>query len=184
MRELCEKPNANVVVKLKNLIRQIVDFPKPGILFYDITTLLKNSAGFQLAINTLVEYYQDKQIDMIVGIEARGFIFAAALAYQLKVGLVPVRKPQKLPAELVKASYDLEYNQQQTLEMHKDAIAAGSRVLIIDDLLATGGTAVAVAQMVESLGGQIVGLGFLIELESLRGREKMSSYDIFSILQY
>src|SRR5256885_5240874 len=148
---------------LKKLIRQVPDFPKPGILFYDITTLLKDKLGFRSVIDGMRHHYQDAEVDVVLGIEARGFIFAPALAYALGAGFVPVRKPKKLPAECVQVTYDLEYGT-DTLEMHKDAIANGHRVLIVDDLLATGGTASAAARMVQEAGGVVAGLGFVVEL--------------------
>src|SRR5208283_3238810 len=145
---------------LKQLIREVPDFPKPGILFYDITTLLKYPAGLRAVIDGLKDHYRDAKVDVVLGIEARGFIFAPALAYALGAGFVPVRKPKKLPAETVSVTYDLEYGT-DTLEMHKDAVSKGTRVLVVDVLLATGGTAAAAARMVESVGGQVVGLGFV-----------------------
>ena len=168
---------------LKQLIREVPGFPKPGILFYDITTLLKNADGLRAVIDQLAAQYRDTPVDTVIGIEARGFIFAPALAYALKAGFVPVRKPKKLPAECVSISYDLEYGS-DTLQMHSDAVGNGHRVLIIDDLLATGGTASAVAQMVEQQGGVVAGLGFVIELDFLKGREKLPQREIFSLLHY
>ena len=168
---------------LKKLIREVPDFPKPGILFYDITTLLKEKAGFRGVIDGLKDHYRDVQVDVVLGIEARGFIFAPALAYALGAGFVPVRKPKKLPAECVSVTYDLEYGT-DSLEMHKDAIAGGTRVLIVDDLLATGGTAAAAARMVREAGGTVAGLGFVVELTFLNGRRKLPEYDVFSLLQY
>jgi adenine phosphoribosyltransferase len=168
---------------LKKLIRGVPDFPKKGILFYDITTLLKDKLGFVTLIDALSEYYLQKQVDLVLGIEARGFIFGPALAYRLNAGFVPVRKPKKLPAETAKWTYELEYGS-DTLEIHKDAIQPGQRVIIVDDLLATGGTANATVQLVKSLGGEIAGLGFVIELDFLKGREKLSSYDVFALLHY
>jgi adenine phosphoribosyltransferase len=168
---------------LKTLIREVPDFPKPGILFYDITTLLKDKCGFHAVIDGLKQHYHDAHVDVVLGIEARGFIFAPALAYALNAGFVPVRKPKKLPAECVSVSYGLEYGS-DTLEMHKDAIADGHRVLIVDDLLATGGTAAAAAQMVTGVGGVVVGLGFVVELTFLNGRLKLPGQDVFSLLQY
>ncbi len=168
---------------LKKLIREVPDFPKPGILFYDITTLLKDHCGFRSVIDGLKHHYQDAKVDTVLGIEARGFIFAPALAYALGAGFVPVRKPKKLPAECVTVTYDLEYGT-DSLEMHKDALASGHRVLIVDDLLATGGTAAAAARMVESVGGTVAGLGFVIELTFLKGRQKLNGHDVFSLLQY
>jgi len=168
---------------LKQLIREVPGFPKPGILFYDITTLLKNPAGFRGIIDGLKDHYTGAQVDVVIGIEARGFIFAPALAYALGAGFVPVRKPKKLPAECVSVTYDLEYGT-DTLEMHKDALDDGKRVLIVDDLLATGGTAAAAARMVTGLGGAVVGMGFVVELTFLNGRQKLAGYDVFSLLQY
>ena len=168
---------------LKSLIREIPDFPKPGILFYDITTLLKDKSGLRGVIDGLAAHYRDAQVDLVLGIEARGFIFAPALAYALGAGFVPVRKPKKLPAECLTVTYDLEYGS-DSLQMHKDAVQPGSRVLIVDDLLATGGTAAAAARMVREAGGEIAGLGFVIELTFLNGRGKLAGYDVFSLLQY
>jgi adenine phosphoribosyltransferase len=168
---------------LKKLIREVPDFPKPGILFYDITTLLKDRCGFRSVIDGLKYHYREAQVDVVLGIEARGFIFAPALAYALGAGFVPVRKPKKLPADCVSVSYGLEYGS-DTLEMHKDAIERGHRVLIVDDLLATGGTAAAAARMVEDVGGTVVGLGFVVELTFLGGRQKLVGRDVFSLLQY
>jgi len=168
---------------LKKLIREVPDFPKPGILFYDITTLIKGPAGFRAVIDGLKQHYRDAQVDIVLGIEARGFIFAPALAYALGAGFVPVRKPKKLPAACVSVTYDLEYGT-DSLEMHQDAIAPGHRVLIVDDLLATGGTAAAAARLVEKVGGQVAGLGFVVELTFLNGREKLAGRDVFSLLQY
>lgn len=168
---------------LKRYIREIPDWPKPGILFYDITTLLKDPVGMHHAVDVLASHYVGGLVDRVVGVEARGFIFAPMVAYRLNAGFVPVRKPKKLPAETVQASYSLEYGK-DALEMHRDAIASGQEVLIIDDLLATGGTAAAVAQLVESLGGRIAGIGFLVELEFLKGREKLAKYDVHSVLKY
>ncbi len=168
---------------LKSLIREVPDFPKPGILFYDITTLLKDPVGLHWAVDSLANHYVGQVIDRVVGIEARGFIFAPMVAYRLNAGFVPVRKPKKLPAETSRVEYSLEYGK-DALEVHRDAISEGQQVLIIDDLLATGGTAAAVAQLVESLGGNVVGLGFLIELEFLKGKEKLSKYNLHSVLKY
>lgn len=168
---------------LKALIREVPDFPKPGILFYDITTLLKDPVGLHGAVDSLAEHYVGQVIDRVVGIEARGFIFAPMVAYRLNAGFVPVRKPKKLPSETARVEYDLEYGK-DSLEIHRDAIMPGQKVLIIDDLLATGGTAAAVAQLVESLGGTVAGLGFLIELEFLKGKEKLAKYNLHSVLKY
>ena len=169
--------------QLKQLIREVPDFPKPGILFYDITTLLKDRSGLPAVIGALKARYGEAGIDLVVGIEARGFIFAGALAHALGVGFVPVRKPKKLPAETVSVEYALEYGTDK-LEVHKDAIAPGQNVLILDDVLATGGTAAGVARLVETLGGKVAGLGFVVELDFLHGREKLAGYDIFSLLHY
>ena len=169
--------------QLKQLIREIPDFPKPGILFYDITTLLKDKTGFATLIDKLSEYYIALDVDLVLGMEARGFIFAPTLAYRLNAGFVPVRKPGKLPAETVKFEYQLEYGS-NSLEIHKDAIQKGQRVLIVDDLLATGGTAAVTARLAESLGAKIVGLGFVVELTFLNGRGKLKDYDVMSLLSY
>jgi adenine phosphoribosyltransferase len=168
---------------LKKLIREIPDFPKKGILFYDITTLLKDKLGLATLIDALAEYYLPKKVDLVLGMEARGFIFGPALAYRLNAGFVPVRKPGKLPAETSKVSYDLEYGS-NTLEIHKDAIEKGQRVVIVDDLLATGGTAEATAKLAASLGAEIVGMGFVVELDFLSGKDKLKPYDVYSLLHY
>jgi len=169
--------------RLKKLIREVPDFPKKGILFYDITTVLKDKLGFARLIDALSEHYIGKDIDLVLGMEARGFIFGPALAYRLNAGFVPVRKPGKLPAETVKISYELEYGS-NALEVHKDAVQKGQRILIVDDLLATGGTAVATADLASQLGAHIAGLGFVVELDFLKGREKLGKYDVFSLLHY
>jgi adenine phosphoribosyltransferase len=169
--------------QLKELVREIPDYPKAGILFYDITTLLKDKAGLQGVIDGLKTHYAGLGVDLIVGIEARGFIFAPALAYALKAGFVPIRKPNKLPGIRASVSYALEYGT-DTLEVHRDAIVPGSRVLIVDDLLATGGTARAATELVEGLGGTVVGVGCVIELTFLGGRDRLKGYDVFSLLQY
>jgi len=168
---------------LKQLIREVPDFPKPGILFYDITTLLKDADGLRDSIDAFRNHYAGAKIDVVLGVEARGFIFAPVLAYALGAGFVPVRKPKKLPSACTSVSYDLEYGS-DTLEIHTDAVSNGSRVLIVDDLLATGGTAGAVTKLVEQLGGTVAGLGFMVELTFLGGREKLAGYDVFSLLQY
>ena len=168
---------------LKKLIREIPDFPIPGILFYDITTLLKDKVGFATLIDALSERFVDKNIDLVLGMEARGFIFAPALAYRLNAGFVPVRKPGKLPAATTKVEYALEYGT-NTLEVHKDAIQRGQRVIIVDDLLATGGTAAATVTLAKSLGAEIAGLGFVVELDFLKGREKLAGTEVFSLLHY
>jgi adenine phosphoribosyltransferase len=169
--------------QLKKLIREVSDFPKLGINFYDITTLLKHPAGLHQAVDALAAEFEGAHIDTVIGIEARGFIFAPALAYHLGAGFVPVRKPKKLPAERASISYDLEYGQ-DTLEIHRDAISPGQRVIIADDLLATGGTARAVVDLVENLGGKIEGLVFVVELEFLPGRKKLEGYDVRSLIKY
>src|SRR3981081_4754731 len=168
---------------LKKLIREVPDFPKKGILFYDITTLLKDKLGLAMLIDALSEHYLTAGIDLVLGMEARGFIFGPAVAYRLNAGFVPVRKPGKLPAEAIKVSYDLEYGS-NALEVHKDAIQEGQRVLIVDDLLATGGTAAATADLASQLGAQIAGLAFVVELDFLKGRERLANYDVFSLLHY
>ncbi|MCC7174710.1 MAG: adenine phosphoribosyltransferase [Bryobacterales bacterium] len=168
---------------LRRLIREVPDFPKPGILFYDITTMLKDRDGLKGVIDALQRRYARVKVDLVLGIEARGFIFAPALAYTLGAGFVPVRKPNKLPARTVREEYLLEYGA-DSLEIHADAIRPGQSVLIVDDLLATGGTAAAVARLVKRLGGEVAGLGFVVELNFLKGREKLAGYDVFSLLQY
>lgn len=168
---------------LKKMIREVPDFPKKGILFYDITTLLKNKTGFRNVINALTEQIRPLQPEVVLGIEARGFIFAPALAYNLGAGFVPVRKPNKLPAETERISYELEYGM-DTLEMHKDALKPGMRVVIADDLLATGGTSLATARLVERLGAKVAAVSFLIELEALKGRDRLQGYNVVSLLKY
>ena len=169
--------------ELKKLIREVPDFPKKGILFYDITTLLKDKAGYATLIDLLAERYIGKDVDLILGMEARGFIFGPALAYRLNAGFVPVRKPGKLPAATTRVEYDLEYGS-NVLEVHQDAIHKGQRVLIVDDLLATGGTAEATAKLASTLGAEITGLAFVVELDFLKGRDKLKGYDVFSVLHY
>jgi adenine phosphoribosyltransferase len=168
---------------LKNLIREVPDFPKPGVLFYDITTLLKDAGGLRSIIDEMGASGAAKRVEKVVGIEARGFIFAPAVAYALKSGFVPVRKPNKLPAATERIDYQLEYGS-DALEVHRDAIHPGERVLIVDDVLATGGTASAVARLVEKLGGNVVGLSFVIELDFLNGRKKLPGYDIQALVHY
>ncbi len=168
---------------LKKLIREVPDFPKKGINFYDITTLLKDSRGLASLIDALAERYMKSKIELVLGIEARGFIFGPALAYRLNAGFVPVRKPGKLPAKTAKVSYALEYGT-DSLEIHQDAVAKGQRVVIVDDLLATGGTAAACVQLAEQLGAEVAGLGFAIELDFLKGREKLKGHEVFSLLHY
>lgn len=168
---------------LKALIREVPDFPKPGINFYDITTLLKDPAGFKKIIDSLAGHYRSSKIDVVLGIEARGFIIAPAVAYALGYGFIPVRKEKKLPAERARIEYALEYGT-DVLEIHKDAVTPGQRVLIIDDVLATGGTAAAVAKLVEMLKGEVAGLGFILELDFLKGREKLAGHNVYSLLHY
>jgi len=168
---------------LKKLIREIPDYPKPGILFYDITTLLKDKKGFNVMIDRLCQHYEGHHIDLVAGIEARGFIFAPALAYRLKAGFVPVRKPKKLPSKTASISYALEYGT-DTLEMHEDAVQKGQKVLLCDDLLATGGTAAAAIELIRSLGGVVDGAAFAVELNFLNGRKKLPNLDVFSLMQY
>jgi adenine phosphoribosyltransferase len=168
---------------LKKLIREIPDYPKPGIVFYDITTLLKDKQGFRVLVDSLCEHYKGHTIDVVAGIEARGFIFAPALAYRLGAGFVPVRKPKKLPYRTASISYALEYGT-DTLEIHEDAIKPGQRVIICDDLLATGGTASATSKLVQKLGGTVEGVAFAVELTFLNGRSKLNGFDVFSLIQY
>jgi adenine phosphoribosyltransferase len=168
---------------LRTLIRDVPDFPKPGIVFKDITTLTKDPDGFRQAVDDLAARYRGERIDAVVGIEARGFIFGGAVAYLLKAGFVPARKPGKLPAETVRAEYELEYGT-DAVEIHRDAIAPGQRVLIVDDLLATGGTAAAAAKLVAELGGELVGVAFLIDLAFLKGRDKLRGQDVFCLIEY
>jgi len=169
--------------ELKKAIRDVPDFPKEGIIFKDITTLLKDPVMLKKAVDTLYNEYKDKNIDKVLGIEARGFIFAPMLAYLLDAGFIPVRKPGKLPAETVSMTYELEYGT-DSLDIHKDAIDEGENILIIDDLLATGGTAEAVVKLVKKLGGNMSGIGFLVELEFLSGRDKLKGEDIFALIRY
>ena len=168
---------------LKQLIRAVPDFPKPGILFYDITTVLKDKTGFAQLIDAFAQHYIGKHVDLVLGIEARGFIFGPALAYRLNAGFVPIRKPGKLPAATAKVKYDLEYGS-DSLEIHKDAINPGQRVLIVDDLLATGGTMEASVQLVEGLGGIVVSLAVAIELDFLHGRARFPHHEVVSLLHY
>jgi adenine phosphoribosyltransferase len=168
---------------LKSKIRHVPDFPKAGILFYDVTTLLRDPAGFRLAIDSITAPFQDKGITLVVGIESRGFILGSAVADRIGAGFVPVRKPGKLPSERIKASYDLEYGT-DSLEMHRDAIEPGQRVLIVDDLLATGGTAKATVDLVKQIGGVVAGVAFLIELVALNGRAKLPNETIHAVLKY
>jgi adenine phosphoribosyltransferase len=170
--------------ELKQIIREVPDFPKPGILFYDVTTLFKDPEGLRRVVDLLTERYQDRGIRKIIGIESRGFILGPILAYNLGAGFVPVRKKGKLPAKTLSVSYELEYGI-DTLEIHEDAVEPGEKVLVVDDLIATGGTAAATVEMVQKLGGDLVGLAFLIELTFLNGRAKIpSGVEVFSLLQY
>ncbi len=169
--------------ELKELIREVPDFPKPGINFYDITTLLREPRGLAAVLDSLIGQYQGQGIDKVIGIEARGFIFAPAVAHGIQAGFIPVRKPKKLPAEVCAVEYQLEYGT-DSLEIHRDAVTPGDKVLIVDDVLATGGTARAVSDLVETLGGKLAGLGFVIELDFLKGRDKLIGHDIFSLVHY
>jgi len=169
--------------ELKKLIREIPDYPKPGILFYDVTTLLKDRQGFHALVDKLCEHYSGRKVDIVAGIEARGFIFAPALAYRLGAGFIPVRKPKKLPWKTASVSYQLEYGT-DTLEIHEDAVMPGQHVLICDDLLATGGTASASVSLVRKLGGEVVGAAFAVELNFLKGRSKLPDVDVFSLIKY
>jgi adenine phosphoribosyltransferase len=168
---------------LKTLIREVPDFPKPGILFYDITTLLKDAAAYREAIDLMLAPYNGEPIDVVVGMESRGFIFSAPMAYQLNAGLVPVRKLGKLPAETITVEYALEYGS-NTLEIHRDAIQPGQKVLVVDDLLATGGTVHGTIELVERLKGDVIGLAFLVELEFLKGRDRLEGRRVTSVIQY
>jgi adenine phosphoribosyltransferase len=168
---------------LKSKIRHVPDFPKAGILFYDVTTLLRDPEGFRIAIDSMSDPYRDRGISLVVGIESRGFILGSAVADRLGAGFVPVRKVGKLPSVTVRVTYDLEYGS-DCLEMHRDAIEPGQRVLIVDDLLATGGTARATVDLVKQLGGQVEGLAFLIELAELKGRSRLLGEPIYAVLQY
>ena len=168
---------------LKQHIRHVPDFQKAGILFYDITTLLRDREGFRVTVDTLSTPYQDQGIDAVVGIESRGFILGAAVAQRIGAGFIPIRKPGKLPAKALTASYDLEYGK-DALEIHEDAVEPGQRILIVDDVLATGGTAAAAADLVKKLGGELHGLAFLIELMFLNGRSKIAGNQVYSLLQY
>jgi adenine phosphoribosyltransferase len=169
--------------ELRERIREIPDFPKPGILFYDITTLLKDPVSYKESIDLMLEPYRDEQIDIVVGMESRGFIFSAPMAYQLGAGLVPVRKLGKLPAETITVEYALEYGS-NTLEIHRDAIAPGQKVLVVDDLLATGGTVKGTIELVERLKGDVVGLAFLVELDFLKGRDRLDGRRVTSVIKY
>jgi adenine phosphoribosyltransferase len=168
---------------LKERIRHVPDFPKPGILFYDVTTLLKDREGFRQAVDAMADPHRSAGIEMVIGIESRGFIFGSAVADRLNAGFAPVRKPGKLPSKTQRATYALEYGT-DTLEIHDDAVKPGQRVLVVDDLLATGGTAAATVNLVRALGGDVVGLQFLIELVGLKGRDRLKSENVGAVLQY
>jgi adenine phosphoribosyltransferase len=170
-------------LNLKECIRDVPDFPKQGIIFKDITTLLKNPEALRCTVDLMAEHYKDRKIDQVIAIESRGFIFGSPLAYHVGAGFVPVRKPGKLPSVTERVSYDLEYGT-DTLEIHRDSVEAGQNVLIIDDLLATGGTASAVAHLMEKLKANVVGFGFVIELTFLNGRDRLKNYDVHALLQY
>jgi adenine phosphoribosyltransferase len=177
------KGGASGMNHLKEYIREVPDFPKPGILFYDLTTLLQNAGAFHGLVDELCDHYEGQKVDAVVGIEARGFILAPALAYRLDAGFVPVRKPNKLPAKSVSVTYQLEYGT-DTLEIHADAIKPGQSVIISDDLLATGGTAAATVELIRKLGGKVVGASFAVELTFLNGRTKLPGIDVFTMIQY
>jgi adenine phosphoribosyltransferase len=181
--ETMNQPDPAIETKLKNIIRTVPDFPKPGINFFDITTLLADAEGFALACKAMANPYREQHIDLVVGAESRGFIFGAAVARELNVGFIPVRKPGKLPAKIIAQEYELEYGTDK-LEMHADAIQNGQRILMVDDLLATGGTMQAACRMVEQLGGKIVGVSFLIELAFLPGRAKLADYPLHCLIAY
>jgi len=168
---------------LKAYIREVPDFPKPGILFYDITTLLQNPLALRMTVDRFVWLFAQKHIDKVIGIESRGFMFGPIVAYDLNAGFVPVRKPGKLPYQKIRQSYELEYGT-DTVEMHEDGVKPGDRVLVVDDLVATGGTALAAARMVESLGATVAGFGFIIELTFLDGRKKLDGYEVESLIRY
>ena len=171
------------MLDLKSRVRDIPDFPKKGILFRDITTLLKDAEAFQKVVDKFSAYYEDEAVDHVVGIESRGFILGAPLAYTLGAGFVPVRKPGKLPSDIYEASYELEYGK-DTLTVHQDAITPGQRVLVVDDLLATGGTMAATLDLLTKLGAKVVGVAFLIELAELRGRDRLAGHQILSLISY
>jgi adenine phosphoribosyltransferase len=168
---------------LKAYIREVPDFPKEGILYYDISTLLQNPLALRMTIDRFVWLFAGKHVDKVIGIESRGFMFGSIVAYNLDAGFVPVRKPGKLPAKTIDETYDLEYGT-DTLEMHEDAVDPGEKVLIVDDLMATGGTAAASGKLVESLGGKVVGFGFVVELTFLDGRKELEGYEVESLIRY
>jgi adenine phosphoribosyltransferase len=169
--------------RIRRAIKRIPDFPKKGIVFRDITTLWKDQALLRLAVDTIYDHYKDRKVDKVLGVEARGFVFGALLAERFGVGFIPARKLGKLPSDKITERYQLEYSV-DGLEMHKDSVSAGDSILVVDDLMATAGTAIAVVKMVEALGGVVVGLAFVVELSFLQGREKLGKYDIFSIVRY
>lgn len=171
------------MIDLRSRIRDIPDFPKKGILFKDITTLLKDPGSFQKTVDKITAFYEDEGVEQVVGIESRGFILGAPVAYTLGAGFIPVRKPGKLPSDIFEASYELEYGK-DTLTVHQDAITPGQRVLVVDDLLATGGTMAATLNLLTQLGAKVVGVAFLIELAELRGRDKLAGYQILSLVSY
>src|SRR5215467_566395 len=171
------------IAGLRGKIRDIKDFPTEGVLFKDITTLLKDGAAFRLVVDTLAERYQSERVDVVVGVESRGFILGGALAHQLRAGFVPVRKPGKLPGKTIKVEYELEYGR-DALAVHEDAIKTGQRVLAVDDLLATGGTMGATLRLIRLLGGQVVGVAFMIELAFLHGRDKLEEPKLHSLIVY
>ena len=168
---------------LARLIRDVPDFPQPGVLFKDITPLIQDGRAFREVVDRITDRYRDVQIDCVVGVESRGFIFAAPIAYQLSAGFVPVRKLGKLPGEVISTEYDLEYGT-NTLELHRDAVSPGQRVLIVDDLLATGGTVSATIELVERLGGKVVAVAFLVELTGLNGRDRLGDYEVASLIKF
>lgn len=178
-----EENKQELINEIKKLIRDVPNFPKPGIIFKDIMPFLSEPKTFKKTIKYLAKYYKDKKIDKVIGIEARGFILAAPLAIELNCGFIPVRKKGKLPYKTISLTYDLEYGQ-DTLQIHEDAIKNGENVIIVDDVLATGGTALAVTNLVKQLGGNISGIFMLIELEFLKGREKLKDFDLFSLIKY
>ena len=168
---------------LKELIREVPDFPEPGINFYDITTLLKSPRGLREVVDRFCWCFMDRRVDKVVGMESRGFLFGPIIAYDLNAGFIPARKPGKLPAKTVSHEYDLEYGT-DCLQIHEDAIEENDNVLIVDDVIATGGTAQATAKLIESCGGRVVGLGFVIELDFLKGRDRLDGYDVTSLIHY
>lgn len=169
--------------ELRDLIRDVPDFPEPGIIFKDITPLLESPKGLALAVDTIASQYAERSVEVVAGVESRGFIFGAAIACRMGVGFIPIRKPKKLPRETVSATYELEYGT-DTVEMHRDAVESGTRVLLVDDLLATGGTIEACCRLVEGAGGEIVACAFVIELDFLKGRDRLGSREIFSLVHY